>query len=45
MEKKTYETAEMNIINIQEEDIIRTSGGGLYNCDPTDPNGTLIFGK
>ena len=44
MEKKTYETAEMNIINIQEEDIIRTSGGsGMY--DPTDTNGTLIFGN
>lgn len=42
MEKKTYETAEMNIINIQEEDIITTSGE-LY--DPADPNGTLIFGK
>lgn len=41
MEKKTYETAEMNIINIQEEDIIRTSGDGVY--DPTVENGMPIL--
>lgn len=40
MEKKTYETAEMNIINIQEEDIIRTSGE-VY--DPTGSNSTPIL--
>ena len=45
MEKKTYETAEMNIINIQEEDIITTSGGSVGVYNPTDPNGTLILGK
>lgn len=26
MEKKAYETAEMEIINVEQEDVIRTSG-------------------
>lgn len=26
MEKKAYETAEMEVINVEQEDVIRTSG-------------------
>lgn len=37
MEKKAYETAEMEVINVEQEDVIRTSN---YN----DPNETEILG-
>lgn len=33
MEKKAYETAEMEVINIEQEDVICTSGKTFYDPD------------
>lgn len=35
MEKKIYETAEMGVINVEQDDVIRTSGNDTLIVGPT----------